>query len=402
MKRVMRGSNGVRDVNFDVLSFIFGKLNCGSDFNDVVSYLLGKAISAVWTTIRNVAIASFTAVPSPLKEFIVDITPVQSGSGDPSPDNVRPISGWDAVRYIRSADAGIRPKVGAWTGTTGSLVFDGKTFHRNFTATATALNLIPSAAVPEVLQGSAVAGRYYCHLNYSGTKSVTGIKFEFTTPDGTDYVYIDNGSYGTVKSTFTFRRVFVASIEGGGFSAGDYFDLSDLVIAVEPDTASISLGQTVYGGTLEWLGGNQWKISNTVRVYNLADLDWDYVSNAANPYFRVVGQSGMVYADSAVHLCNCYKYESIGGASTMAANSDNNIIGIHANGNQIYVRDTRYTDAASLVTFLASVSAKFIIEVSTATEYTVTVPDSEIKTLLGSNNIFADCGNINTITYRER
>ena len=84
----------------------------------------------------------------------------------------------------------------------------------------------------------------------------------------------------------------------------------------------------------------------------------------------------------------------------MAANSDNNIIGIHSNGNQIYVRDTRYTDAASLVTFLASVSAKFIIEVSTATEYTVTVPDSEIKTLLGENNIFADCGNINTITFR--
>lgn len=34
------------------------------------------------------------AIKAKLKSCIVDINPVQSGSGNPSPDNIRPISGW--------------------------------------------------------------------------------------------------------------------------------------------------------------------------------------------------------------------------------------------------------------------------------------------------------------------
>ena len=39
-------------------------------------------------------IASFTASDAPLKSLTASIVPVQAGSGDPSPENVRPISGW--------------------------------------------------------------------------------------------------------------------------------------------------------------------------------------------------------------------------------------------------------------------------------------------------------------------
>lgn len=47
-------------------------------------------------TIENVAIASFAdgADDVPVSSLIVDINAVQAGSGDPSPSNVRPISGW--------------------------------------------------------------------------------------------------------------------------------------------------------------------------------------------------------------------------------------------------------------------------------------------------------------------
>lgn len=44
------------------------------------------------------AVTSFSdGTDLPLKSLLVNIEPVQSGSGDPSPTNVRPISGWDAV-----------------------------------------------------------------------------------------------------------------------------------------------------------------------------------------------------------------------------------------------------------------------------------------------------------------
>lgn len=45
------------------------------------------------------AVASFPdgADDVPMESLIVSIEPVQEGSGDPSPDNVRPISGWSAA-----------------------------------------------------------------------------------------------------------------------------------------------------------------------------------------------------------------------------------------------------------------------------------------------------------------
>ena len=50
------------------------------------------------------AAASFrTDAAAPLRSLFVSIDPVQSGSGDPSPENVRPISGWDAVNIYRES-----------------------------------------------------------------------------------------------------------------------------------------------------------------------------------------------------------------------------------------------------------------------------------------------------------
>ena len=44
------------------------------------------------------AVASFAdGTDLPLKSLLVNIEPVQSGSGDPSPSNISPISGWSAV-----------------------------------------------------------------------------------------------------------------------------------------------------------------------------------------------------------------------------------------------------------------------------------------------------------------
>ena len=39
---------------------------------------------------------------TPLKSAIVNIEPVQSGSDDPSPTNIRPISGWTGCNVTRS------------------------------------------------------------------------------------------------------------------------------------------------------------------------------------------------------------------------------------------------------------------------------------------------------------
>ena len=52
------------------------------------------------------AVATFAdgADDVPVKSLVVNIDPVQSGSGDPSPDNIRPISGWTGVNLTCNND----------------------------------------------------------------------------------------------------------------------------------------------------------------------------------------------------------------------------------------------------------------------------------------------------------
>lgn len=67
------------------------------------------------------AVASFPdgADGVPVVDLTVDITPVQSGSGDPSPSNVRPISGWSV------ANVHISPTLDPQDGTTLTFDLDG-------------------------------------------------------------------------------------------------------------------------------------------------------------------------------------------------------------------------------------------------------------------------------------
>lgn len=81
---------------------------------DVVSYLMGrralygKLLDLYPTdTITNAAAATFPdgADGIPVKALTININPVQSGSGDPAPDNVRPISGWTGASItVESAE----------------------------------------------------------------------------------------------------------------------------------------------------------------------------------------------------------------------------------------------------------------------------------------------------------
>ena len=51
------------------------------------------------TTTSNTFVTDMVA---PLRKLLLSFAPKQSGSGDPSPDNIRPISGWDGVSVVRS------------------------------------------------------------------------------------------------------------------------------------------------------------------------------------------------------------------------------------------------------------------------------------------------------------
>lgn len=79
--------------------------NVHTDLNESVNSLNGSlgTLSAFMNTVptdtASGAVATFAdgADDIPVKNLTVYIEPIQSGTGDPSPDNIRPISGWTGV-----------------------------------------------------------------------------------------------------------------------------------------------------------------------------------------------------------------------------------------------------------------------------------------------------------------
>ena len=86
----------------DVNRKLFPNLNiCGKEIDKLADEIDGKA-PAVFSTASG-SIASFTdgADDMPMKSCVVSIEPIQEGEGDPSPENVRPISGRTGLSVVR-------------------------------------------------------------------------------------------------------------------------------------------------------------------------------------------------------------------------------------------------------------------------------------------------------------
>ena len=76
---------------------------------DAISALNAQVIASMPHDTASGSIASFPdGAAMPVRDLSVDIEPVQAGSGDPSPENVRPISGWTECKVTRTG-AGATP-----------------------------------------------------------------------------------------------------------------------------------------------------------------------------------------------------------------------------------------------------------------------------------------------------
>lgn len=76
-----------------------------------------NAIAPVLKTVTGAIIHITDALAKPVQALSVKLEPIQAGSGDPSPDNIRPISGW------RGASIHVSPTTDAADGETYSITF---------------------------------------------------------------------------------------------------------------------------------------------------------------------------------------------------------------------------------------------------------------------------------------
>ena len=227
------------------------------------------------------SIATFEAQSdTAIKSLVVDINPVQSGSGDPSPDNIRPISGWGSVESVVCGKNFVDSS-NATSGLCG--------YHSGDTINTVVASTRYSHSKPiPAEQGLAVS----CRTNNLNTfnqvliecfdnsgkwvRELSVSSFEDTT----------NSKTRTVPSnTYKWVRLVYCSLSG--YQVGTNID-GDVMCAlgetVMPYTAyngtthTTSLGTTVYGGTVDVVSGTL-KTYPYYASYNGETLTGEWISD---------------------------------------------------------------------------------------------------------------------------
>ena len=142
---------------------------------------------------------------------------------------------------------------------------------------------------------------------------------------------------------------------------------------------------TVYGGTVDLVTG---VLTVTPATADMGTLNWVYVSGG-NYFYAVISDKAKGFNNIK---CSAYEVAPKAGV----ANLQNGQIVGGMNDTAVYVKDSRYTDAVS---FKAGVSGyQLVYELATPTTYQL--DPVQVACLLGHNNVWADCGDIEEVKYK--
>ena len=232
-----------------------------------------------------------TDISANLKDCKIYFEPVQEGTGDPSPDNVRPITGWDGVTITRCgknlvlSDDPEKPNDNYYHSSTGSIAY------------STEEGAFYSA-------GGGVG--YAAHDLKNGTKSrlftapadMTATFSLFYKNIGTNYglrFYYNNSRvqdiHGAVDETwhkFSYTRNMVKGdyiqivIYGNIYFKDIQLELGSEATAYEPYTGTsltIPFPQTIYGGYVDLSKGEVVEEWSQIASYNGETLPGEWVSD---------------------------------------------------------------------------------------------------------------------------
>ena len=309
-----------------------------------------------------------------IKTLNANIVPKQSGSGDPSPSNVRPISGYSDVNVTRC----------------------GKNL----------CNLVYGNKVPSISSGQMV--------------SANGWSTEFIKIDTSkDYVLSLSGNISRYVLFYDKNQAYISGLADftNGYRLNNYsswanvgyvklrtdevasaspqiqLELGTTATAYEPYQGTsypISLGQTVYGGTLDVVSGKLIIDRAFATIDGSSPSNW-WTQNGVFLYDRLtnIERTDTISTANDIVISNQYKSE---GVNYRGSQSDKTIIKVVANNSQFAIKDTSLSAVADLMTQLNNTPLQIAYKIATPTEITLT--PTQVKTLLGNNNILADSGDV--------
>ena len=328
-----------------------------------------------YKTIENVAVAEFTdgGDDKPVEELKVAIVAVQEGNGDPSPENVRAISGFTEANVIVAAENIATELVqGGINSSTGEDTTQSSTYRLR----SSYMNVSYGMSMKIFWKSNVV--KYFRAYFYTDSEYINATS------------WLSNNVSVTIPEIATRLRIMLSASEGGTATEITPTDVSNLVVADIADETSISFPEdagTVYEGILNVTTG---ELTITHSEITLPDVNEIIDSSLAGSTGKYVGYTllpnGVYDSNFLAEKITRVAYESRGAAwKGSITSAENRIV--------VFVP----TDATVESVNEALSGSKLVYKLKTT--QTIRLTPTQVKTILGDNTIWADTGNILKLTY---
>ena len=345
------------------------------------AFIIANQPHIVTTTPAGIANFS-TDLIAPLKSCKVAFSPVQSGSGDPSPDNVRPISGWTGCNVVRT----------------------GKNIVDLGTQSFTRYKYID-------LSYSIKAGKYKLSATITSTDTdAPTCLIGFWDKDGgsqiaTYALYRNARATANITLSKDCKRIYLYASNGYAPSAGDTATWQDIQLEVgstatayEPYTGSTipldwtTEAGTVYGGYVDLVSGEVWKERQIIEIKTAGKYGtWD--STTGKGAFWYTTGSSLQSTNDGV-LCERLSLEN-----NVSVETSINGISWYANGIVRWIElGTMEMTSNEYNAYLAENPLRATYRLRTPQLVTTLTP-TQLKSLRGVNNIWSDANGDTTVKY---
>ena len=323
-------------------------------------------------------------------DIVANIEPKQSGSGDPAPDNIRPISGWTGCNVTRTGK-NLLPQTNYNTARF-TVASDGNVSQNN--PSSASFSWLYSNGI---MRATLPAGTYTVTETVTTACSASGHAVNIYDDSDVKVVAVSGGvkAVGEYSASFTLTKTtniaLVCKLYYGvakfsivaGSTAQSYEPYQDTTLTVDWTTEA----GTVYGGTIDVVTGlltvTHGILDLGTKTYTKGNRNTDNTGYIF--YFRDV--TNIAYRGDAV----CSALKTVTNPTNWEAlpvNSCNAASGSY----MIFCAD--YADAASFKTAMDGV--QLVYELATPQTYQLT--PQQLLTLLGTNNVWTDTGDT-TVKY---
>lgn len=326
--------------------------------------------------------------------LIATIEAVQAGSGDPSPTNVRAITGWTQAKVFNTgknlADESTAIGFNAAVTVDGGYISVTKNGSSNYPAAH--IDTYLRAGVTYTVSATCVQATAQAKL---AIRDIAPSNTTVASMTG----YFTDGQRKSVTYTPTksgMYRVALFSCFGTADTGTAIFtdiqlELGATATAYEPytgTTTTTALGRTVYGGTVDVVTGTL-TLTHKAEIFDGTE-SWGreasgtFYVNLNNASKMVGRKSGGLGSEM---LCNWLKPTNTG---------TDNIVWVGSSGSYLNAKCSSASDAAAFKSMMTATPLVVVYPLETPQTYNLTT--HEVELLAGQNNVWADTGDI-SITY---